>query len=186
MVGCIDEHPPAVLNLITGREVTRSTIMPMEESMGWMGNKVAMQKWQVRLQWKPGGSESLSIYLCVAYESFMWLMSSQPDASRLLSSYFMAAAVTAAMAALCCSIVPPLSNIRILLRAAIGQPDALSRTWNRWKTVWSENECELRMLKTATEPYLRWDKNFPVEWPDPSLRNRIRNKIRGNKWSKNW
>lgn len=39
-----------------------------------------------------------------------------------------AAAVAAAIAALCCSIVPPLSKIRNLLRAAIGQPDALKLT----------------------------------------------------------
>lgn len=36
-----------------------------------------------------------------------------------------AADVAAAIAALCCSIVPPLSKIRILFLAAIGQPDAL-------------------------------------------------------------
>lgn len=39
-----------------------------------------------------------------------------------------AAAVAAAIAALCCSIVPPLSKMRILFRAAIGQPDALKFT----------------------------------------------------------
>lgn len=54
---------------------------------------------------------------------FVWPVPSHPLVGQLVGSNLIAAA--AAMAALCCSIVPPLSRIRNLLRFAIGQPDAL-------------------------------------------------------------
>lgn len=52
---------------------------------------------------------------------------SQPGVGQLTPSNLMAEAA-AATAALCCSTVPPLSRTRILLRFAIGQPDALKNT----------------------------------------------------------
>lgn len=64
-----------------------------------------------------------SVYLCVRKVPFMWPVPSHPDVGQLVGSYFNA--VAAAMAALCCSMVPPLSRIRNLLRLAIGHPDAL-------------------------------------------------------------
>lgn len=64
-----------------------------------------------------------SVYLCVRNVPFMWPVPSQPVVEQCVGSNFIA--VAAAMAALCCSIVPPLSRIRNLLRLAIGQPEAL-------------------------------------------------------------
>lgn len=61
-------------------------------------------------------------YLCVKNVPLICAMLSS-DVEQFGLSYFKA--TTAAMAALCCSIVPPLSKIRILFRAATGQPDAL-------------------------------------------------------------
>lgn len=62
-------------------------------------------------------------YLCVKNVPLICAMLSLSDVEQFGLSYFKA--TTAAMAALCCSIVPPLSKIRILFRAATGQPDAL-------------------------------------------------------------
>lgn len=69
-------------------------------------------------------SKISSIYLWLRNAPVMW--TSPSDDEQVFPSYFMATA--AAIAALCCSIVPPLSKIRILFRAAIGQPDALKLT----------------------------------------------------------
>lgn len=49
---------------------------------------------------------------------------SHPGVGQFTPSNFIADAA-AATAALCCSTVPPLSSTRILLRFAIGHPDAL-------------------------------------------------------------
>lgn len=67
-------------------------------------------------------------YLWVRNGPVIW--TSPSDDEQVFPSYLMATAcaVAAAIAALCCSIVPPLSKIRILFRAAIGQPDALKLT----------------------------------------------------------
>lgn len=61
--------------------------------------------------------------LCVEKEPFMCPIPSHPGVGQLTPSNFMA--VAAATAALCCSTVPPDSRTRILLRFAMGQPDAL-------------------------------------------------------------
>lgn len=61
--------------------------------------------------------------LWVENEPFMCPIPSHPGVGQFTPSNFMA--VAAATAALCCSTVPPDSRTRILLRFAIGQPDAL-------------------------------------------------------------
>lgn len=60
-------------------------------------------------------------------------------------------AVAAATAALCCSTVPPASRTRILLRLAIGQPEALFKKFNNngipiaFKRVWTcANLCWIK------------------------------------------
>lgn len=54
------------------------------------------------------------------------LLPSQPGVGQFTPSNFIA--VATATAALCCSIVPPFSRTLILLRFAIGQPEALKVT----------------------------------------------------------
>lgn len=61
---------------------------------------------------------------CVKKEPLMCPDPSQPGVGQLTPSNLMAEAA-AATAALCCSTVPPLSKTRILLRFAIGHPEAL-------------------------------------------------------------
>lgn len=61
----------------------------------------------------------------VRNEPLMCPAPSQPGVGQFIPSS-LAAAVTAARAALCCSTVPPPSSTRILLRLAIGQPEALN------------------------------------------------------------
>ena len=61
--------------------------------------------------------------LCVEKEPFMWPIPSQPGVGQFTPSNFIA--VAAATTALCCSTLPPDSRTLILLRFAIGQPDAL-------------------------------------------------------------
>lgn len=62
---------------------------------------------------------------------------SQPGVGQLTPSNLMAEAA-AATAALCCSTVPPLSNTRILLRFAIGHPEALENT-NHYIKISTQN-----------------------------------------------
>lgn len=61
---------------------------------------------------------------CVKKDPFMCPEPSQPGVGQLTPSNLIADAA-AATAALCCSTVPPLSSTLILLRFAIGQPEAL-------------------------------------------------------------
>lgn len=65
---------------------------------------------------------------CVRKDPLTWPAPSQPGVGQFIPSS-LAAAVTAAKAALCCSTVPPLSSTLILLRLAIGQPDALKHQY---------------------------------------------------------
>lgn len=77
-------------------------------------------------------------------------------------------AVAAATAALCCSTVPPASKTRILLRLAIGHPEALQiqlknpKFWGGRRVKW------IGLVLWFRFNYLRWERNFPVEWPEPS------------------
>lgn len=57
----------------------------------------------------------------------------EPGVGQLTESNLRLVADTTA--ALCCSSVPPLSSTRILLRLAIGQPDALKRGKKKWKNM---------------------------------------------------
>lgn len=131
-----------------------------------------------------------SIYLCVENVPFMWFiwLSQFDDAEQLFSSYFIAATVTAAIAALCCSIVPPLSRIRILFRVAIGQPDAL-------KTINHVSALIIKKFISFLLKFIQWifnkmnlrcDKNFPVEWPEPSLKWEIGKKRKQSKFKIMW
>lgn len=61
--------------------------------------------------------------LCVKKVPLMCPVPSHPRVGQLTPSNFIA--VATATAALCCSTVPPFSSTLILLRFAIGQPDAL-------------------------------------------------------------
>lgn len=84
---------------------------------GWQTLRVGAPRWRNELEFKWDGSQP------VWSDCWWWCC----------------CCWSLAILALCCSTVPPLSSTRILLRFAIGQPDALL-----------------------------WDKNLPVACPDPS------------------
>ena len=65
--------------------------------------------------------------LCVEKEPFICPIPSQPGVGQFTPSNFIA--VAAATTALCCSTLPPDSKALILLRLAIGQPEALKNNF---------------------------------------------------------
>lgn len=116
---------------------------------------------------------------CVKKEPLMCPEPSQPGVGQLTPSNLMAEAA-AATAALCCSTVPPLSSTRILLRFAIGHPEALIiiisfinfRRLDEVVSNFVTSNYITSTLRTTVlqrlNSYLRCDKNFPVACPDPS------------------